>query len=105
MAKAIEDFGGVIVGHVTLMLWGQGSATPGQAVHDGDTIGSDPKGNLSVRFLGVDAPEISFTLPGGGPEEFVHPGDQGGKPSLQMPSRRVCRHSTRPSRMGLRPSC
>jgi endonuclease YncB( thermonuclease family) len=75
MAKAIEDFGGLIVGHVTLMQWGQGVATPGQAVHDGDTIGSDPKGNLSVRFLGVDAPEISFTIPGGGPEEFVHLGD------------------------------
>jgi endonuclease YncB( thermonuclease family) len=76
MAKAIESLGNLIVGHVTLMQWGTGIATPGQAVHDGDTIGSDPKGNLSVRFLGVDAPEISFTLPEGSPEDFVDLDDQ-----------------------------
>jgi hypothetical protein len=34
-----------------------------QQTHDGDTAIVDPRGNLSVRFLGVDAPEISFTLP------------------------------------------
>jgi endonuclease YncB( thermonuclease family) len=33
-------------------------------VHDGDTINVRALGGLGVRFLGVDAPEISFTLPG-----------------------------------------
>jgi hypothetical protein len=41
---------------------GRGSAT--QQVHDGDTIIVEAAGNISVRFLGVDTPEVSFTLPG-----------------------------------------
>src|SRR3712207_4929577 len=36
-----------------------------QQVYDGDTINVHGDGNFGVRFLGVDAPEISFTLPGG----------------------------------------
>ncbi len=35
-----------------------------QQVHDGDTINVRAVGNFGVRFLGVDAPEISFKLPG-----------------------------------------
>jgi len=35
-----------------------------QEVHDGDTIAVRTAGNFGVRFLGVDAPEISFQLPG-----------------------------------------
>ncbi len=35
-----------------------------QQVHDGDTINVRAVGNFGVRFLGVDAPEISFALPG-----------------------------------------
>lgn len=51
-----------------------GWATPGlydgrpgtvlQQVHDGDTIAVRPKGNIPVRLLGIDTPEISFAFPG-----------------------------------------
>lgn len=54
------------VGHVGLG-WTtnmKGIKTPDKAVHDGDTITVRPLGNFGVRFLGVDAPEISFELPG-----------------------------------------
>jgi hypothetical protein len=34
-----------------------------QAIHDGDSAQTDPDGNISVRLLGVDAAEVSFTLP------------------------------------------
>ena len=43
---------------------GRGSPIQLQQVHDGDTIVVEAAGNLSVRFLGVDTPEISFTLAG-----------------------------------------
>ncbi len=33
-----------------------------QEVHDGDTIAVKAMGNFGVRFLGVDAPEISFPI-------------------------------------------
>ena len=54
------------VGHVALG-WTpnmKGYKTPEAAVHDGDTVSVRPLGNFGVRFLGVDAPEISFELPG-----------------------------------------
>jgi endonuclease YncB( thermonuclease family) len=35
-----------------------------QITHDGDTIKIFNQGNISVRFLGIDTPEISFTLDG-----------------------------------------
>jgi hypothetical protein len=38
-------------------------------VHDGDTVTVRALGNFSVRFLGVDAPEESFPLPGS--DDFV----------------------------------
>lgn len=45
-------------------------ATVGQAVHDGDTVTIQTLGNLAVRFLGIDTPEISFQLPKiGGPND------------------------------------
>lgn len=37
--------------------------SPKQEVHDGDTIVVHTAGNLSVRFLAIDTPEVSFTLP------------------------------------------
>lgn len=40
-----------------------GPATPAQLVHDGDTINVQLDGNLGLRLLGVDTPEISFSLP------------------------------------------
>lgn len=68
MAKAIEEFqlsGGrtLTVGHFGLGMQGQSVGTVKQEVHDGDTINVRAQGNFGVRFLGVDAPEMSFRLP------------------------------------------
>ena len=54
-------------------------------VHDGDTVALDPLGGLSVRFLGVDAPEVSFTLPGGAPDRFVSITDEASTAVLDGP--------------------
>lgn len=35
-----------------------------QQVHDGDTINVRPDGNIGVRLLGIDTPEVSFSFPG-----------------------------------------
>lgn len=64
MSKAIEQLKSLTVGHVSLGLHGGSVGTVKQQVHDGDTINVKAIGNFGVRFLGVDAPEISFTLPG-----------------------------------------
>lgn len=64
MARAIEQLKGLTVGHAALGLRGGTSGSVRQQVHDGDTLNVRAIGNLGVRFLGVDAPEISFTLPG-----------------------------------------
>jgi hypothetical protein len=65
MAKAIEQLSsGLVVGRAGL---GFRDGVPGsvrQEVHDGDTINVRAIGNFGVRFLGIDAPEISFPLPG-----------------------------------------
>jgi hypothetical protein len=45
--------------------------SPKEQVHDGDTIVVEANGNLSVRFLGIDAPEVSYTLPGEGKKDFA----------------------------------
>ncbi|MCA9034195.1 MAG: hypothetical protein KDA91_03640 [Planctomycetaceae bacterium] len=37
--------------------------TPKQHVHDGDTIAVQLDGNVGVRMLGIDTPEVSFSLP------------------------------------------
>jgi endonuclease YncB( thermonuclease family) len=64
MAKAIETMGYGTIGHMGLGVHGQGIGSVKQQVHDGDTIISRALGNISVRFLGIDTPEISFRLPG-----------------------------------------
>ena len=70
MAKAIEQLkSGLIVGHAGLGFRGGVTGSVRQQVHDGDTINVRALGNFGVRFLGVDAPEISFKLPG--EEEFT----------------------------------
>jgi endonuclease YncB( thermonuclease family) len=64
MAKAVfKTQRGFTVGTAALGQHGAGPGSVGQQVHDGDTVIVDPSGNLSVRFLGVDTPEVSFTLP------------------------------------------
>ncbi len=75
MAKAIEELqlaGGstLTVGHFGLGMQGTGAGSVKQQVHDGDTINVRAQGNFGVRFLGVDAPEISFRLPDSG-KQFV----------------------------------
>ena len=64
MAKAIEQKGHLTIGHAKLGLYKDHTGTVRRQVHDGDTIIVQVIGNLSVRFLGIDAPQISFTLPG-----------------------------------------
>jgi hypothetical protein len=63
MAKAVFKLGVLTVGEGALGARGTGRGSVRQQVHDGDTVIIDPLGNLSVRFLGVDAPEESFSLP------------------------------------------
>lgn len=43
-----------------------GLVPPSDAVHDGDTVNVRLNGNLGVRLLGIDTPEVSFQFPGGG---------------------------------------
>jgi endonuclease YncB( thermonuclease family) len=65
MAKAIKILdSGLKIGLSLLGRHGDGRGSPAQQIHDGDTIIVETAGNLSVRFLGIDAPEVSFTLPG-----------------------------------------
>jgi hypothetical protein len=73
MPKMIEQLkSGTTVGYAALGFRGGVSGSVRQQVHDGDTVivraasrnSSAEIGNFGVRFLGVDAPEISFTLPG-----------------------------------------
>lgn len=66
MAKALESVLDKVTGHFGLGT-GRGGVvidTPHQAVHDGDTFSIRAVGNFGLRFLGIDTPEISFTLPG-----------------------------------------
>lgn len=44
-------------------LGNTGLEAPAEAVHDGDTVNVQLNGNLGVRLLGIDTPEISFQLP------------------------------------------
>ena len=37
--------------------------TVAEQVHDGDTITAMPDGNIGVRLLGIDTPEVSFRFP------------------------------------------
>jgi len=64
LPKAVyKTLRGFTVGIAQLGKHDDGPGTVGQEVHDGDTVTVDPAGNLGVRFLGIDAPEVSFTLP------------------------------------------
>lgn len=82
--KAIErSRAGFTVGYAGLGLWGGAPGTVPRQVHDGDTINVRAIGNFGIRFLGVDAPEISFPLP-----ERISQGkpDKGGFPKLADPA-------------------
>lgn len=63
MAKAIEQLpSGLVIGHALLGRHGQGRGIIAQQVHDGDTVTIEADGNFGVRFLGIDAPEVSIPL-------------------------------------------
>jgi hypothetical protein len=64
---------GRIVGLVGLGLRGAQQGPPERQVHDGDTVVVRAIGNFGVRLLALDAPEVSFRLPGG--QQFVPIGD------------------------------
>jgi endonuclease YncB( thermonuclease family) len=81
MAKAVSKLGVLTVGQGALGARGSGRGSVRQQVHDGDTVIIDPLGNLSVRFLGVDAPEESFSLP----EEAVRAPDRRADDSAFVP--------------------
>lgn len=60
--KALEISGVVKKGHFKLGMWGAKRGSPAQEVHDGDTVGLNTALDFSSRFLGIDAPEVSFTI-------------------------------------------
>jgi endonuclease YncB( thermonuclease family) len=90
MARAIEQLGNFTAGYAALGLHGERQGSVKEQVHDGDTIavratGKEPEeevGNFGVRFLGVDAPEISFSLAG---RDFVSLGNQAWEDYLSDP--------------------
>jgi endonuclease YncB( thermonuclease family) len=64
MANAVDQLNGLTIAHAKLAALANGDRmTVDNAVHDGDTVKVDPDGNISTRFLGIDTPEVSFTLP------------------------------------------
>ena len=64
MTKAVEQLrSGLVVGHAGLRSVGT-SDPVGKDVHDGDTVAVLAAGDVGVRFLGVDAPEVTAPLPG-----------------------------------------
>jgi hypothetical protein len=64
MSKAIEQVSGMTLGHVKLGYRGGVTGSVRHQVHDGDTFLVQAVGNFGVRMLAVDAPEMSFLLPG-----------------------------------------
>jgi endonuclease YncB( thermonuclease family) len=71
MAKAIQQLKFLTIGRFGLGERGQGIGSPAQQIHDGDTLTVRALGNFGVRFLGVDAPEESFDLPGTPAVDFI----------------------------------
>jgi endonuclease YncB( thermonuclease family) len=64
MAMAIDQTqGGLTYGLFGLGIYGGEPGSVAQEVHDGDTVHVRTIGNLAMRFLGIDTPEVSFTLP------------------------------------------
>ncbi|MFK7820608.1 MAG: hypothetical protein AB8G99_17945 [Planctomycetaceae bacterium] len=50
-------------GFAKLGFRGKSQGTVNQQVHDGDTITTLADGNIPVRLLGIDTPEVSFQMP------------------------------------------
>jgi endonuclease YncB( thermonuclease family) len=64
MAKPLQTQYAKLVGFFGFGAVDGGIGNAYQQVHDGDTIYVRTVGNLGVRFLGIDTPELSFTPPG-----------------------------------------
>lgn len=60
--KAFEVNGNIKMGHFQFGVRNNTHGTSDQEIHDGDTVGLNTTLNFSSRFLGIDAPEISFTI-------------------------------------------
>jgi endonuclease YncB( thermonuclease family) len=60
--KAIDVNGIFKTGQFLVGMHGAQHGTPRQEVHDGDTVGLSTPLDFSTRFLGIDAPEVSFTI-------------------------------------------
>jgi endonuclease YncB( thermonuclease family) len=60
--KALEVKGTITMGHFKFGMRNNAHGTPKQEVHDGDTVGQSTALNFSTRFLGIDTPEVSFTI-------------------------------------------
>ncbi len=63
-AIRVLDEKNLTIGKMAMGSRGQSVGSVKQIVHDGDTINVRPDGNLGVRFLGIDTPEVSFRPPG-----------------------------------------
>lgn len=64
-SKAIWSKNILTRGKALIGKWGATDrATVKQAVHDGDTVNIELDGNVGIRFLGIDTPEISYQFPG-----------------------------------------
>ena len=73
MAMAIDQTqGGLTYGTFGTGLHGTAPGNVAQQVHDGDTVNVRAIGNFAIRFLGIDTPEVSFTLPGRGARGALH---------------------------------
>jgi endonuclease YncB( thermonuclease family) len=84
MAKAVQQLdSGLTIGRAKLGLRGGVNGSVRQQVHDGDTVNVQADGGFGVRFLGVDAPEVSARLPGAKP--FTSLASQGWETFLQDP--------------------
>lgn len=72
MGNAIWSSRGLNRGKAFLAKYKTGRSVK-KAVHDGDTVKVDPDGHLSIRFLGIDTPEISFSHPEDGKFKNIYP--------------------------------
>jgi hypothetical protein len=65
MPTAIQTLrSGLTIGRARLGRRGAQRGGVGQMIHDGNTLGVEAAGTLSLRLLGVDSPEPGLPLPG-----------------------------------------
>lgn len=66
MPKAIrtDSVNNRTIGFAMPGLYRDEPATVEHQVHDGDTLSVRPDGDIGVRLLGIDTPEVSFSFPG-----------------------------------------